>query len=158
MRRLKGPLRDWLFVTFAKYGTNPDFPAWNSWFLPEFLKRQTIVPAASSGYADREGTPRDIGWWDSPSAAERGAGDTADPALPCKRWSGGESVDGVTATGDRVRDTCLAALTLMVYYSFPPAATHFEDEAARLRSPETSPPVLVRRKTSPVPAEDAPAP
>ena len=61
------PVRDWFFVTCAKYGTNPDFPSWNKCFLPEFLKRQTIVKAAESGYEDAEGTPRDIAWWDSPA-------------------------------------------------------------------------------------------
>ena len=140
------PVRDWFFVTCAKYGTNPDFPSWNKCFLPEFLKRQTIVKAAESGYEDAEGTPRDIAWWDSPSAEERGVG-SGGSVLPCKRWRGGESVDGETTLGDRVRDTCLCALALMVYYSNPPAASHFEEEVSILRPKKSDDiPVSVHRK------------
>ena len=138
------PVRDWFFVTCAKYGTNPDFPSWNKCFLPEFLKRQIVVKAAESGYEDAEGTPRDIAWWDSPSAEERSVC-SGGPVLPCKRWRGGACVDGETTLGDRVRDTCLCALALMVYYSNPPAASHFEEEVAPLRPPKPDAgPVVVR--------------
>ena len=141
------PVRDWFFVTCAKYGTNPDFPDWNKWFFPAFLQRQTIVKAAESGYEDAEGKPRDVAWWDSPSAEERGVC-SGGPVLPCKRWRGGESFDGETTLGDRVRDTCLCALSLMVYYSDPSAASHFEEEVSFLRPKKSDDiPVSVHRKT-----------
>ena len=141
------PVRDWFFVTCAKYGTNPDFPDWNKWFFPAFLQRQTIVKAAESGYEDAEGKPRDVAWWDSPSAEERGVC-SGGPVLSCKRWRGGESFDGETTLGDRVRDTCLCALSLMVYYSDPSAASHFEEEVSFLRPKKSDDiPVSVHRKT-----------
>ena len=118
------PLRDWFYVTEVKYqhGGRP-FADWNKQFLPETQRRQTIVPAEESGYSDLCLRPREIGWWDSPSEHERHPG-AGGPALPCKRWRGGECIDGETTLGDRVRDTCLATLPMMVYYAFLPAS-HF---------------------------------
>ncbi len=118
------PLRDWLFVTNVKFQNGGAcFGNWNKQLLPEALARQCVVSAEESGYLDLRGKPREIGWWDSPSAAETGFC-SGGVVMPCKRWRGGECFDGETTLGDRVRDTCVAALPLMVYYAFLPAS-HF---------------------------------
>ena len=114
------PVRDWFFVTNAKYEYSGEvFRTWNKQFLPEVIGRQIVVPAEESGYRNLSGKLRDIGWWDSPSETEAGLC-SGGPVLPCERWRGGTRVDGETTLGDRVRDTCLSALPMMIYYAFLP--------------------------------------
>lgn len=111
------PVYHWYYMTQAFFQEGgPKFKKWNDQFLPELIKRQVVEKAA---IADLTGKMRDVGYWDSPSKSEHGAGGAA---LPCKRWEKGVEVDGTTTLGKRVQDTCLSALQLMVYYRFLPAS------------------------------------
>jgi hypothetical protein len=121
------PVRDWFFVTNAKFEYGGEvFRTWNKQFLPEVIGRQHVVPAEESGYRSVSGKLRDIGWWDSPSETEAGLC-SGGPVLPCKRWRDGECVDGETTLGDRVRDTSLSALPMMIYYAFLPQYQRHDD-------------------------------
>ena len=136
------------------------FADWNRQFLPETQRRQIVISAEESGYSDLRPRPREIGYWDSPSESERSI--RADsPALPCKRWRGGECVDGETTLGDRVRDTCLATLPLMVYYAWIPPSSFFGLDHPPVEIPPPRPKTndivrvnVVRRRTAPRPAEE----
>ena len=111
------PIYHWYYMTQAFFQEGgPAFKSWNAQFLPELIKRQVVEKAA---IADLTGKMRDVGYWDSPSAAEHGSGGAQ---LPCTRWSKGAEVAGTTTMGKRVQDTCLCALQLMVYYRFLPAS------------------------------------
>ncbi len=146
------PVRDWFFVTNAKFECGGEvFHTWNKQFLPEVIGRQIVVPAEQSGYRNVSGTLRDIGWWDSPSETETGLC-SGGPVLPCKRWRDGECVDGETTLGDRVRDTSLSALPMMIYYAFLPIYRRGNDSEFL----ETAPPktngtnrVIIRRHAAP---------
>ena len=65
------------------------------------MTNQLVVKADQSGYKDKSGTFRDIGFWRSPSSAE---------------WNPGRPEDADLAA------TCLCALQLAVYYRYEPAA------------------------------------
>ena len=110
------PLFDWFFVSAVKYlEGGSTFRDWNRQFAPELCGTQVVVPEEECGYRDQSGNPRALGYWDSPSEREtdpRWEG----PALSCRRWRDGECVEGTTTPGDRVRDTCLALLSTMVWY------------------------------------------
>ena len=155
------PLRDWLFVTDVKFQTGGSiYGAWNKQFYPETRDRQIVVPAEDSGYLDLYGKPREIGWWDSPSAAETGFC-SGGAVLSCKRWSGGECLDGETTLGDRVRDTCVAVIPQMVYYAFSPtdvfAPISVSAPPVEIPHPKTNNATVrlqIRRKS---PATNAPA-
>lgn len=124
-RRSKEPLRDWFYVTNVKFQDGGrTFADWNKQSLPSTIRSQTVVPAEESGYSDLSGRGRDLGYWDSPSEGERAfRGEGA--VLACRRWRDGECFEGETTLGDRVRDTCLASLPMMVYYAFLPASGRF---------------------------------
>jgi hypothetical protein len=153
------PVRDLFFVTKAKRGNGgKTFYDWNKRFLPETLARQIVVPAEESGYADLFGKPREIGWWDSPSETERESC-SGGTVLPCKRWRGGECFDGETTLGDRVRDTCFSALSLMIYYAFLPDHVSADESGALSVAVETPRPktndsvrIQIRRKAPFLPA------
>ena len=114
----QSPIYFWYYMTQAFFQEGgPKFDAWNKQFLPELIKRQVVEKEA---IMDLEGKMRDVGWWDSPSQSEHGSG--RGQQLSCKRWKGGVEQDGTTTLGNRVQDTCLCALQLMVYYRFLPAS------------------------------------
>ncbi len=69
-------------------------------------------------YIDHEGTPRDIGFWDSPSATEHSSAGGAKGMG--KYWDKGVAVQAETSDGVRVQMTSLSALQLMVYYRYLP--------------------------------------
>ncbi|MGI5869423.1 MAG: prenyltransferase/squalene oxidase repeat-containing protein, partial [Kiritimatiellia bacterium] len=113
------PVYYWYYITQAKFHAGGDrWTSWNKQFQPELIKRQVVI---KDGITDPDGNLRDIGYWDSPSESESGAG--AGPALPSIHWEGGKDSREITATttiGHRVQDTCLCALQLMVYYRYLP--------------------------------------
>lgn len=86
------PVYYWYYITQAKFHTGGDrWRGWNKQFQPELIKCQTIIKGA---YRGLDGSMRDVGYWDSPSASEHGQG----------------------VEGKRIQDTALCALQLMVYY------------------------------------------
>ncbi len=114
------PIYYWYYLTQAKFQAGGDtFKSWNRQFLPVLTNMQQVASAETSGYKDENGKPREIGWWDSPSEKEHGAGGAK---LNCTHWSDGKEIPGTTTIGKRVQDTCLSALQLMVYYRFLPAS------------------------------------
>ena len=114
------PVYYWYYLTQAKFQAGGDtFRSWNRQFMPVLTNMQQVASAEASGYVDSDGKPREIGWWDSPSEKEHGAGGQK---LECTRWKDGEGYKADTTIGHRLQDTCLCALQLMVYYRFLPAS------------------------------------
>ena len=125
------PLYYWYYITQAKFQEGGStFKKWNEQFLPELIKRQVRKSAEESGYVDQNGTPREVGYWDSPSMSEHHVnGGPTDPTA-IRFNNGKEEVDPKGASeGARVQDTTLCALQLMVYYRFLPATLAVNAEA-----------------------------
>ena len=100
----QNPVYYWYYITQAKFhegGTTWD--AWNTTFIPQVMKGQTIIRKEDSGYTDHKGNPRAIGYWVNPSGSE----------------FGGPSY---------VYNTTLCTLMLEVYYRYLP--TFKGDDAA----------------------------
>ena len=113
------PVYYWYYLTQAKFQEGDGtFWGWNAKFAPELQRRQVKISKGQSGYKDHDGTPHEIGFWDSPSATESYRGSLNQGDLPCKRWSGGKETESTTTLTARVMDTCLCALQLMVYYRY----------------------------------------
>ena len=82
------------YATQAKFNAGgAPWAKWNETMTKEYVAAQRVVPAERSGYADADGNPQEVGWWEN----------------------------GDTSTDRPVLDTCLAALQLMVYYRYSPA-------------------------------------
>ena len=137
------PIYYWYYITQAKFQEGgATFAAWNKKFFPELTKRQTVVAADASGYVDPEGRPRDIGYWDSPSAAES-FHESGQGALPCTHWKDGVAKESVTTLNRRLMDTCLCSLQMMVYYRFLPTSQMVNTANA---APEPAPGPAFRRE------------
>lgn len=93
----KSPLYYWYYTTQAKF--HHGGATWNNWnaqFSGTLVKEQDIIKKEQSGYTDHLGNAHDIGYWDSPAAAEH------------------------TGGNGRVMDTMLCTLMLEVYYRYLP--------------------------------------
>ena len=106
------PVYYWYYITQARFQAGGDrWDGWNRQFQPELVKRQIVVKGA---IADPDGTLRDIGYWDSPSAGEHHGGGGA--PIEAVAWNDGKEVPVKGTLGGRVQDTALCALQLMVFY------------------------------------------
>jgi len=106
------PVYYWYYITQARFQAGGDrWDGWNRQFQPELVKRQIVVKGAIAG---PDGTLRDIGYWDSPSAGEHHGGGGA--PIEAVAWNDGKEVPVKGTLGGRVQDTALCALQLMVFY------------------------------------------
>ena len=106
------PVYYWYYITQARFRAGGDrWDGWNRQFQPELVKRQIVVEGAIAG---PDGTLRDIGYWDSPSASEHHGGGGA--PVEAVAWNDGKEVPVKGTLGGRVQDTALCALQLMVFY------------------------------------------
>jgi hypothetical protein len=106
------PVYYWYYITQARFRAGGDrWDGWNRQFQPELVKRQIVVKGAIAG---PDGTLRDIGYWDSPSAGEHHGGGGA--PIEAVAWNDGKEVPVKGTLGGRVQDTALCALQLMVFY------------------------------------------
>jgi hypothetical protein len=106
------PVYYWYYITQARFQAGGDrWDGWNRQFQPELVKRQIVVKGAIAG---PDGTLRDIGYWDSPSAGEHHGGGGA--PVEAVAWNDGKEVPVKGTLGGRVQDTALCALQLMVFY------------------------------------------
>ena len=110
------PVYYWYYITQARFQAGGDrWDGWNRQFQPELVKRQIVVEGAIAG---PDGTLRDIGYWDSPSASEHHGGGGA--PVEAVAWNDGKEVPVKGTLGGRVQDTALCALQLMVFYRYLP--------------------------------------
>ncbi len=110
------PVYYWYYITQAKFHAGGErWKSWNKQFQPELIKQQTVLKDV---YTDQEGTLRDIGYWDSPSASEHSS--AGGEKSMGKHFDKGVAVQAETSDGIRVQMTCLSALQLMVYYRYLP--------------------------------------
>lgn len=109
------PIYYWYYITQAKFHAGRNhWKSWNRMFQPELIKRQVVI----EDIYEYEGRRRDIGYWDSPSAKEHGsAGGEKGIAI---RYENGVIKQTETSDGNRVQDTTLSAMQLMVYYRHLP--------------------------------------
>ncbi len=91
------PLYFWYYNTQAYFQEGGAmWDNWNRSFSHGMVKAQQVISAEQSGYKDHTGTPRSIGFWESPCPAE------------------------ATGGNNEVMDTILCTLMLEVYYRYLP--------------------------------------
>ncbi len=100
------------YVTQAKFHSGGErWKDWNRQFESELARRQVVLNKAATG---PDGTMQDVGYGDSPSKSEHHqAGGSPGKTV---NYEKGVKIEGTTTDGERIQDTCLSALQLMVYY------------------------------------------
>ncbi len=103
--RGRSPVYWWYYNTQAFFQEGGGvWDQWNDVFSHVLVREQGVISAEESGYVDHTGTPRAIGYWDSPAESE------------------------LTQGNGRVMDTILCALMLTVYYRYLPTFQRIETE------------------------------
>ncbi len=103
--RGRSPVYWWYYNTQAFFQEGGDvWDQWNEEFSHTLVGVQQVIDADESGYVDHTGTPRAIGFWDSPAENE------------------------LTGGNGRVMDTILCTLMLTVYYRYLPTFQRIDQE------------------------------